>query len=767
MPTPLPSRAQGGGEESDDETYVIDRARRIDTAGLVRQAVGAVKRSIRTLVGILIIIGLMVGAAASSAALEGRGDSTVNVISALAVLLIPQTLLLLLWVLVMVIKPSMHAAAPLLAPFRLLLLRRRRSARTDQTQELTAERARVGAAGAVGLQIIVPRIAAMAGSTLTHAFWTACNIGAIAAMLTFFAVRQYTFVWETTILSANDGANALRVISTVPDIVGFTVPDDEVIARAERGDAGGDTSTARESASDAQTRSHDRHAFAWLLVGSLVVYGFVPRFGLWMWCAASWRRRSRRHPLDLNRPGFARVLAERAALIHAPHEPAPPPEPATLAGTPTASGANVEPNDADPALFDDGRSPIGFLAIEHHGAAEWPPVALRGDARWIDLGVAERGDDMRRALRSAAGGDVRSVLAICDLSMTPDRGHLHFLQSLAEAVRGRIKVVLSGGDALRDEVIPDASDGRSRAVHRVQVWRDALAQADIAPAMVMEFDLTVEGLASDRVREHLAGMSSSDEQSRPGDRIAVLDQSLATIAEHAERWTGTPSIQDQTLLHQQLLDISRNATQTADATPASMVGDGWAHVRMQAESVFEATRDPAAAFDNTRSFVARESMRLRDRLPPDLRVIPRYAAAGALAGACGCLAAAISVTPVAFASLPAWTAAGAAVASVIRLARSPGGSGNAASDAMNDGDALESIVTTDEAVDAAIIGVLVRLGQGAGESGIHTILRAVFQSHPTIAREEEPMPPIGIRLASVRMRAVSALRELGLIGGAS
>jgi hypothetical protein len=71
--------------------------------------------------------------------------------------------------------------------------------------------------------------------------------------------------------------------------------------------------------------------------------------------------------------------------------------------------------------------------------------------------------------------------------------------------------------------------------------------------------------------------------------------------------------------------------------------------------------DPRGALSSMRS----AAERFTSLLPAGLRASPRWAAAGALAGALGCAAAGAFITPVAIAALPTWAAIGAAVGALL------------------------------------------------------------------------------------------------------
>jgi hypothetical protein len=68
--------------------------------------------------------------------------------------------------------------------------------------------------------------------------------------------------------------------------------------------------------------------------------------------------------------------------------------------------------------------------------------------------------------------------------------------------------------------------------------------------------------------------------------------------------------------------------------------------------------------------LASGASRVTAMLPDRLKRSPKWLAAGAAAGALGCVAAATLLSPVAIGSLPLWSGIGAAIAGAVRLAPS-------------------------------------------------------------------------------------------------
>jgi hypothetical protein len=139
-------------------------------------------------------------------------------------------------------------------------------------------------------------------------------------------------------------------------------------------------------------------------------------------------------------------------------------------------------------------------------------------------------------------------------------------------------------------------------------------------------------------------------------------------------------------------------------------------------------------------------------LPPRLKTDTRWVAAGAVAGALGCVTAAALLSPVAIAALPLWSALGAAVTAVVRATVS----GPTAGDELA---APDSAGRTDAVRAAALLALLLEL-QGRDEAAISRILDKVLDE-PADTELELPQV-IGQYLDGLRHRL-----DLALAGGSS
>ncbi|MER2164124.1 MAG: DUF2868 domain-containing protein, partial [Psychrobacter alimentarius] len=114
----------------------------------------------------------------------------------------------------------------------------------------------------------------------SHQLWLATLTGMLFAIIFLLVVRQYSFSWESTLLSDQALITLTRVLGWLPSMVGFEAPDSTAIVQSRLVTEAMPLSVARQWAS--------------LLVGSLLMYGIVPRAIAWSFCALMFRRKKMR-----------------------------------------------------------------------------------------------------------------------------------------------------------------------------------------------------------------------------------------------------------------------------------------------------------------------------------------------------------------------------------------------------------------------------------------------------------------------------------------
>ena len=470
----------------------------------------------------LVVINAL-GAIAAAGSLDPEGNRPVNLFWILGAVLGGQTILLLLWILLACFGGrllSRFSLGGLLAGFTRLLAnqltpRRDRSPATRH-QELDAASAAVTHADFGGSRT------RWAVGALTHLSWTMFNVGLLIGLLVILSIRQFDFGWETTIGSEAIFESVAESIAWAPGKVGFEVPTVAEFNTARITEAG-----TIQSGSDDETR----RAFSGLIIGSVVLYGLLPRLVLLMICTGLWGRARRRWKPDIDSPNFAplRSLAEPKAVS-------------------VESLAPVKDEAVDEELVDlvdPERSARGstIVGIElETPSCGWPPPC---DASVTDLGIlASREDRAAITRRLAIAEHAPSRLVVfADLATTPDRGVARSIRQLHDATNeALLRVVLTGGERFRNR-----RDARVLE-RRVTDWKQMIEALDVE-GTVTELDLdqlTAESRA--RLNELVAGKGRPE---LPQDRgtLGVIDTAFAEIAAHARKWPSPPDAKDLLALH--------------------------------------------------------------------------------------------------------------------------------------------------------------------------------------------------------------------------
>ena len=309
-------------------------------------------------------------------------------------------------------------------------------------------------------------------------------------------------------------------------------------------------------------------------------------------------------------------------------------------------------------------------------------------------------------------------MVVCSLTTTPDRGHRSFLDELTRAAGAPVCLVLTGGDALRRR-----GDG-GQAGARVEDWRRLARSAGIGSDRVLEADL-----------DHLTDVTESELARLVGTATGGpaaarrIEPAFDLVVEHLDRWPGVPEPKAQAELHRQIASLYRREQESWRAflgAPAELGGDVTAALRAGADRVVEL-------------------------LPSRLRMHPAWVAAGAVAGALGCVAAAALLAPAAITALPVWSALGAVVGAVT------GASAARKDDRRSAGQTDAEIGRADAVRAAALFALLLEL-QGHPEATITRILDRAIDGEdegPGPATTEE----VRRWLAGVRHRLDMALAE--------
>ena len=290
----------------------------------------------------------------------------------------------------------------------------------------------------------------------SHQLWLATLTGMLLAIIFLLIVRQYSFSWESTLLSDQALITLTQILGWLPSKVGFTVPDSAAIVQSRL-------------VTDAMPLSMARQ-WAGLLVGSLLMYGIVPRAIAWTFCALMFRRKKMR--LDIKQPYYQKILNfwQRHVVDEDDFKAAP---------APVAPKATVSTGKKLVALLEypsqqDNWWQSGLSADMHsHSNSNISNVE--------NFGIVDDRDDMDRLTTYLDSHPAQVLLGIHSKAL-PDRGTLRKLDRIAEhAADGLIVQLL--GDANTANTNEQEQDSEIQSAEnqgvRYQQWQTALAARKI------------------------------------------------------------------------------------------------------------------------------------------------------------------------------------------------------------------------------------------------------------------------------------------------
>lgn len=262
----------------------------------------------------------------------------------------------------------------------------------------------------------------------THRLWLATLFGMLAAVVLLLMVRQYTFNWESTLLSDTTSINLVSLLAWLPAKLGFPVPDAEAVLGSR---LNSNTETARQ--------------WGGLLIGSILCYGVLPRFAAWLTCKILSRKRINRLPLD--KPYYQNIIQQwQKRVVDAD----------TQSETVTTVAPKISLNEA----------PKWVVMLE----TEWPEAHwfkhVLGQ-EWLDKGTADSRDAVA-ALKNELQQQPAQLLIGVRAHNVPDRGVLRQIVGLAEAAQGGAVIQLLA-----------ASDVSDRLDDYLSQWHNALNERNL------------------------------------------------------------------------------------------------------------------------------------------------------------------------------------------------------------------------------------------------------------------------------------------------
>lgn len=237
---------------------------------------------------------------------------------------------------------------------------------------------------------------------LLHGWWLITLSSALVSLIALLATRRYGFVWESTIVASDSFVLLVHYLGIPAAWLGFSVPSSELI---------------QQSSLHALAGEPARQVWASWLLGTLLIYGVLPRLVCSLLCEWRWRRGVKRLTFNANDPVWqplherVQPSSERLGVVDA----APSALHHTTAGSQLAGHAAV------------------LLAIELDDSISWPPEHLTPEhpANVLDAGMIDTREQRRHMLEQLSAHPPARLLIACNPQRSADRGTLHLIAELS------------------------------------------------------------------------------------------------------------------------------------------------------------------------------------------------------------------------------------------------------------------------------------------------------------------------------------------------
>lgn len=257
-------------------------------------------------------------------------------------------------------------------------------------------------------------------SKISHQLWLAYLFTGLLFLVLLLMVRQYDFVWGTTLLSDSIFIKMTAVLSVPLELLGFATPSLDMVMETR-------ISSLPTAAVQTLTVEH-RYHWAQFLLGSLLCFGIVPRMLLWSWSVMMCRRAQNHFTLDYYLPYYINLrqhlmpLASHGEIVDA--DTSPPATSTTLVKTPAPHTLPVD---------------TLWVAVELGDNMRWPPAAINVAS---DLGQVINRESLRLIMQRLQNHKHVVVAAAVSSTRSPDRGVQRTIASLMTSSSQRWLVLL-------------------------------------------------------------------------------------------------------------------------------------------------------------------------------------------------------------------------------------------------------------------------------------------------------------------------------------
>ncbi len=257
-------------------------------------------------------------------------------------------------------------------------------------------------------------------SKISHQLWLVYLFTGLVFLVLLLMVRQYDFVWGTTLLSDSIFIKMTELLSVPLEVLGFATPSADLVQQTRIGSLQSDVTQV--------LTVENRYQWAQFLLGSLLCFGIVPRILLWSWSAIMCRRAHNLFTLDFYLPYY---ISLRQRLM------------------PLASHGEIVDADTSPPLISETQIktpvphalPAGtqWVAVELGDNIRWPPASI-DEAN--DLGQVVNRESLALIQQRLQANEQPVVAVAVSSARSPDRGVQRTIASLMSSSSQRWLVLL-------------------------------------------------------------------------------------------------------------------------------------------------------------------------------------------------------------------------------------------------------------------------------------------------------------------------------------
>jgi hypothetical protein len=279
-------------------------------------------------------------------------------------------------------------------------------------------------------------------SKIAHQLWLVYLFAGLLCLVLLLMVRQYDFIWGTTLLSDSVFIKLTESLSTPLALIGFMTPSADQVQESRLG------------LGHVLTAEHRSH-WAQFLLGSLLCFGILPRLLLLLWCSLMSINARRQFTIDLYLPYY---IGLRQRLM------------------PLARHSQIVDADTSPPVLAaiDEQVPVSHSLPEH---TKWVAVELGDNFSWPvssitalnNLGHVIDRESLASTLKRLQTSQCQVLAVAVSAVRSPDRGIQRSITGLASNCSQRWLVLLQ---------LPDEATVSSK---RLAAWY-RLAQASHIPA---------------------------------------------------------------------------------------------------------------------------------------------------------------------------------------------------------------------------------------------------------------------------------------------